>query len=642
MKKFLITAVGIVMLIAVSVSPSLFSQVNGEYKSITIVENQTYTELAPNKTVIPNTAFALGPNYIQEDSDDGYFRVNLGFDFEMNGEVFNQAWIGVNGFITLTPPPFLPAKNVNALFLDANNYPVNVIAPFWGDHYYRDAEDFFTNGFVISEISYKVDTIDHGNGVLQRVFVVQWKDLNINFRLGNENVKSSVANFQLRLYESLDAFSYQGDIEFAYGTVGPTNRPDITDTRVITSGSVVGIKGEGKLVGEGADFLNGLFYDQSIALAGTRQDKTTSWQPSGGSDKRILFTASSVFNVAEWWGDGDVDFSKARGNKHFGMPQSRFVTANDVRLIMKSVASNIPLDPVRRRQAYHGDVNHNGRYYFANNGSKVKITKKSKVFTDDLPNEISSTKQVLFEANEHDASYILAYMAGKVVELPWLIDTVVQWGKLIDDSKANNIRIGDVVALGNSEYQIAVYVNGSYAGPLSAKYTVNGKILDIVKNETEDNQMLVVSSENNIVLSAQGTFDAANPVMIIKVATDAKNLNISNIRFNDNETGDLNVNLSNVENNDNSNNIVNVTPNVVTDRALVSINITNDGYYELAIYDMQGNLVSKLANADMKAGSYVYNWDAKNLAGSNVANGMYVYRLSGAGVNASGKVAVSK
>lgn len=368
MKKFLITAVGIVILLAVSISPRLFAQINGEYKSISIVENVTYEELT-TKTVIPNTAFSLGPNYIQEDSDDGYYRVNLGFDFEMNGEVFNQAWICVNGFITLTPPPFLPAKNVNALFLDANNYPVNVIAPFWGDHYYRDDENFFTEGFVPSEISYNVETINHDDGTVQRVFVVQWKNLNINYRLGNEDIKSSVGNFQLRLYESLDAFSYQGNIEFAYGTVGPTNRPDLTDTRVITSGSVVGIKGEGKLVGEGADYLNGLVYDQDIAVAGTSQAKTTTWQPSGGSDKRILFSALSVFNVAEWWGDGDVDFSKARGNKHFGMAQNRFVTANDVRLIMRSVANNIPLDPVRRRQAYHGDVNHNGRYYFANDGS---------------------------------------------------------------------------------------------------------------------------------------------------------------------------------------------------------------------------------------------------------------------------------
>lgn len=638
MKKILITAIGIAMFIAVSVSPSLFSQVNGEYKSISLVENTPYENLV-DPVVISSNQFALGPNYITKDANDGYHRVNLGFDFEMNGEIFNQCWISVNGFITLTPPPFLPAKNVDALFLDANNYPVNVVAPFWGDHYYRDETDFFTEGYVPSEISYKLEERVLDDGKVQKVFIVQWKDLNINFSLNGSSVKSSVANFQLRLYESLDLFSNQGDIEFAYGTIGPRNRPDITDTRVITTGSVVGIKGEGKLVGEGADYLNGLLYDQDMLLAGTSIQKTSSWQPSGGSDKRILFSALSVFNVAEWWGDGDVDFSKARGNKHFGMPQSRFVTVNDVRLIMKSIASNIPLDPVRRRQAYHGDVNHNGRYYFANDLSVVNIYKKSKVFTDDLPNEISSVKQILFEANEHDAAYILAYMAGRVPELPWLLDTTVQWGKVND--LASNLRLGDVIALGNSEYQIPVYLNGDFSGPLSAKFEINGTILDVVKNETDNNQMLVVSSENRVVLSAQGEFESNNPLLIIKVSTDAKNLTFNNVRFNDKLVADLNV-VSSVENNDVSNNIVNVTPNVITNNAFINVNISNDGYYELAIYDMQGNVISVIENGDMKAGNYLMNWDAKDMTGHSVSNGMYVYRLSGAGINATGKVIVNK
>lgn len=639
MKKFLITAVGIAMFIAVSVSPSLFSQVNGEYKSITLVENTPYENLI-DPIVISSNQFALGPNYITMDKNDGYHRVNLGFDFEMNGEVFNQCWISVNGFITLSPPPFLPAKNENALFLDANNYPVNVIAPFWGDHYYRDEQDFFIEGYVPSEISYKLEETTLDDGRIQKVFVVQWRNLNINYLLDGESVKSSVANFQLRLYQSVDLFSNQGDIEFAYGTVGPRNRPDITDTRVITTGSTVGIKGEGKLVGEGADFLNGLLFDQSIELAGTSLQKTSVWQPSGGSDKRIIFSASSVFNVAEWWGDGDVDFSKARGNKHYGMPQSRFVTVNDVRLIMKSIASNIPLDPVRRRQAYHADVNHNGRYYFANDMSIVNIYKKSKVYTDDLPNDISSVKQILFEANEHDAAYILAYMSGRVPELPWLLDTTIQYGKIVEES-ASNLKLGEVIALGNSEYQIPVYLNGDFNGPLSAKFEINGRILDVVKNETENNQMLVVSSENRVVLSAQGDFESNNPIMVLKIATDAKEITFNNVRFNDKTVSDLNV-VSSVENNDVVNNIITFTPNVITNNAFINVNITNDGYYELAIYDLQGNVVSIIANEEMKAGNYLLNWDTKDMSGHTVSNGMYVYRLNGAGINAAGKVIVNK
>ncbi|MFA5511051.1 MAG: FlgD immunoglobulin-like domain containing protein [Candidatus Kapaibacterium sp.] len=641
MRKILITAVGIMILIAVSVSPSLFSQVNGEYKSITLVENTPYEDLE-NDNVIPWRLFALGPNYITENRDDGYYRVNLGFDFEMNGEVFNQCWIGVNGYITLSPPPFLPVKNVNGLFLDANNYPVNVIAPFWGDHFLRDSTDFFQNGFVISRISYKLEQIEHDDGRIQNVFVVQWKDLNINYNLNGEDVLSSVGNFQLRLYESLDDFSYQGDIEFAYGTVGPPpHRSDIQDTRVITNGSVIGIKGEGKIVGEGADFLNGLYYNQDMDLASTLETKTVTWQPSGGSDKRILFSASSVFNVAEWWGDGDVDFSKARGNKHFGMPQSRFVTVNDVRLIMKSVASEIPLDPVRRRQAYHADVNHNGRYYFASDGSKVSIKRKSKVFTDDLPNEISSVKQVLFEANEHDAAYILAYMAGRVPELPWILDTTVQWGKLPINEQADNLKFGDVIALGNSEYQIPVYVNADYAGPLSTKFEINGRIIDVVKNETDNNQMFVNSSENRVVISGQGEFDANNPVVILKVVSNSESIIVSDVRFNDKPVADISI-ITKTEIDEVANNVISVYPNIISQHAAFTVNVNNDGYYQLSVYDMQGNEVAQITEGEMKSGSHIFNWDVKSMSGQSLTDGMYVYRLSGNGLNVSGKVIVTK
>ena len=152
MKKFLFTAVGIAVICLMSyTSPKAIAQVFGEYRSITIVDNATYEDITG--TVINPSLFALPPNYIGNDRNDGYVRVNLGFEFEFNGEIFNQAWICTNGYITLSPPPNLPAPNPQALFLDANNYPTNVIAPYWGDHYLRDETDFFTQGFVESSIT---------------------------------------------------------------------------------------------------------------------------------------------------------------------------------------------------------------------------------------------------------------------------------------------------------------------------------------------------------------------------------------------------------------------------------------------------------------------------------------------------------
>lgn len=635
MKKFLLSAVMIaVIAFIVNLPQTAIAQVFGEFNTITLVENKPYDEFSDG-TLIPANLFSLGPNFNETNKKDGYYRVNLGFDFEFNGEIFNQAWICVNGYITLSPPPFLASPNPQALFLDANNYPTNVIAPFWGDHYYRDESDFFQQGFVVSGISYKTVSEFDDEGNERKVFIVQWKDLNINYMLDGEAVKSSVGNFQVRLYESYDPYSRQGDIEFAYGSIGPRNRPDITDTRVITRGAVVGIKGEGKIVGEGADYLNGLLFDRDIDLASTRTDVTQNWQPSSGSDKRILFVASIRFNVAEWWGDGDVDFSKAIGNKHFGMPQNRFVTVNDVRLIMKSVATGIPLDPVRRRAAYHADVNHNGRYYYNNEGEKVKITKRSKVFTDDLPNEISSIKQVLFEANEYDAAWILRYIGGRIVELPWLIDTSVNYGKLAAEEHANHIKFGNVTVLGNGTVQVPVYLNGSINHALGLKFDVNAEILDVIKYETDATNLVVMTNQNTVVVSGEGKFSSVDPVVILKLRLNDGSLNMTNIRFNDNEVGDLNLVVNTIETGNVSALTLSNTPNPFAESTLINVNIAQTGTYSLNIYDLQGNLVKEIFNAELTADVHTYQWDGSDMNNNTVSNGIYIYKLRGNGVNVS-------
>ncbi len=635
MKKFLLSAVIVAVFAVILYLPqNANAQVFGEFTSISLVENKPYEEFSDG-TVISASRFALGPSFNETNKNDGYYRVNLGFDFEFNGEVFNQAWICVNGYITLSPPPFLPSPNPQALFLDANNYPTNVIAPFWGDHYYRDSTDFFQLGFVASQISYKTVTETDDEERQRRVFIVQWKDLNINYMLNNEAVKSSVGNFQLRLYESYDQYSRQGNIEFAYGSIGPRNRPDITDTRVITRGAVVGIKGEGKIVGEGADYLNGLLYNRDLVLANTRTDVTQNWQPSGGSDKRILFTASIRFNVAEWWGDGDVDFSKAIGNKHYGMPQNRFVTVNDARLILKSVATGIPLDPVRRRAAYHADVNHNGRYYYNNDGKKIKITKRSKVFTDDLPNEISSIKQVLFEANEYDAAWILRYIGARVPELPWLYDTSVNYGKLAAEEHANHIKLGNVAALGNGVIQVPIYLNGNLNHALGFRFDVNAEILDIAKYENESSNVMVMSNLNTVVVSGEGKFSSLDPIIILKLKLREETLNLTNIRFNDNDVNDINMTISKLETSDITTMTLSNMPNPFTDLTMINVNIAQTGTYTLNIYDMQGNLVKELVNGELSSDIHSFTWDGKDMNGKTVANGIYVYRLRGNGVNAS-------
>lgn len=640
MKKLLTTVAGAILLGILMMSPlQSVAQVNGEFNSISIVDGKPYQELDPaTASEVPPSAWGLPPSYSPTNIDDGYFRVDIGFDFEFNGEIFNELWICTNGFVTFTEPPFLSNPDNNALFLDANNYPVNVVAPFWGDHHFIDENLFFLEGFVISSVLYEQGQVEIEENVFQKYFVVEWKNLNINNPNLDPALKASVGNFQIWLWESTDAFSRQGDVEFAYGTVGPPeNRDDITETEVITRGAVVGVKGEGKIVGEGADYLNGMIIGD-LDEAAESERKTLFWPPSGGTDKRILFSAIARENVAEWWGDGDVDFSKSFGRKHFGLPQSRFVTVNDARLILKSVASGIPLDPVRRRAAYHGDVNHNGRYYYNNLNEKINIYKKSKVFTDDLPDEISSVKQVLFEANEVDAAWILKYIGGRVVELPWLLDTSVAYGKLNPAENADAITVGNVDKINETEYIVNIHVNNDLEGILAAKFDISGTITDVIRYQEENNYM-VTTHGGRVVIAGDGSFNAKEPVIALRVS-GVENIEIRDIRFNEKDVEDIVINS--IETSEVNNVVVKTTPNPFTENTTFIVNIENEGDYNLTVFNLQGVKVAELVNGVLEVGVKTFVWDGRDNAGAKVPAGVYIYKLQNANETITDKVVVER
>ena len=308
MKK-IIGILGIVALLVLAVPNDADAQVYGEFGPVMLEKQSSYEQLYEDSTEVnwvPADDFALPPLYSTPDHDDGYYKIPIGFDFEYNGEVYTHLWINVNGFITfgemqddgtVKQPPFLPPTNPDALYIGDNSFPVNMIAPYFGDHYYRDENSLF-QGFVPSQILYKNESVTDTTSRL----VIEWKNLNINYEVGEEIIKSSIADFQVILYESDDRYSAQGNIEFAYGEIGD---PSIEDIRVITKGAAVGIKGEGTTVGNKADFLNGLYYvedpDQfNREAARTNMDRrSTVWPPTGATDNRIRFNALGRFNIEE-------------------------------------------------------------------------------------------------------------------------------------------------------------------------------------------------------------------------------------------------------------------------------------------------------------------------------------------------------
>lgn len=608
-----------VALIALS-SLTLKSNVPGEFMSMELVDKD-YTPIVGG-TPLQDVDFILPPNI--QDADDGYHRIDIGFPFEYNGEVYTELWICVNGFVTFDRPNFLPQTNPNGLFRDLpSTYQQNVLAPFWGDHIFRNKVDELNN-YVETTISYKGDADK---------MVIEWKDLNIM----DKTKPSSIADFQVILYRSDDPATPQGDIEFAYGQVG--GNPLTTETTVVTRGASVGIKGEFD------DFMNGLFPisdepDGTSGVTAAATDSTTlsnAWQPSGASNYRILFSAKKTLNIEEFWGDGDVDFSKTPGERHFGLPQNRYVTFNDVRLILRSLATGIPLDPVRRRAAYHGDVNHNGRYYFRDNNGvqeKVEIRSQDENYFDNIPNEVTSLKKVFYQVNEHDAAIILQYLSASTTQLPWLIPDEVVFDPKQSDV-ADNIVIGDKEVL-NSNTVVPVYINNNHYGPLSVSFDVNASVKG-VRTELNNEFQMTDHGTNSVFFAASAErFNSDEAVFYVELSDISGDLTLENIRVNDKPVGTI------TEASDAASANLVVTPNpFMNGVSTYSVNVPQEGNYTLSVYDAVGNKVSDIYSGNISS-SATNVLELNDAYGNELNSGVYFIKLEGKGVNEVEKIIISK
>ena len=78
-------------------------------------------------------------------------------------------------------------------------------------------------------------------------------------------------------------------------------------------------------------------------------------------------------------------------------------------------------------------------------------------------------------------------------------------------------------------------------------------------------------------------------------------------------------------------------PNPFNPSTTIKYSIPEDGFVKLAVYNMLGEQVADLVNAQQKAGRYEINFNA-----SNLASGVYVYRLEAANFTASKKLMLMK
>lgn len=79
-------------------------------------------------------------------------------------------------------------------------------------------------------------------------------------------------------------------------------------------------------------------------------------------------------------------------------------------------------------------------------------------------------------------------------------------------------------------------------------------------------------------------------------------------------------------------------PNPFNPTTAIQFNLSRNSNINLAIYNLQGQLVDVIASGDYPAGSHIATWNGKDNAGRDVGSGIYIYRLNANQVTLSKKM----
>ena len=83
------------------------------------------------------------------------------------------------------------------------------------------------------------------------------------------------------------------------------------------------------------------------------------------------------------------------------------------------------------------------------------------------------------------------------------------------------------------------------------------------------------------------------------------------------------------------NNVINVN---VREQTVVEVTTKEAGRLNVYVMTLDGNIVKKLSNGRVKAGTHYFKWDGTNNAGNAVARGLYFIRVVGEGIDETRKV----
>lgn len=672
LKRTLFTGVALMLLVG---STRVDAQIWSEY-DIEIV-NRVFQPLVGG-TVIPRSQFVDQFNLFVN-PDDGVTQtpLPLGFNIEYDGQLFDRIYVSINGFATFDRQ-FISNDPIT-LFRPTNG-PNLTLAPFFGDHYYRtagiDLQDPAGRPFTPTQIKWsQFPASADPEGRERRSFVVEWENLNINyffdpndpdnpFSPNRASQAPSIATFQLWIFEAPPAsISRRGTIEFHYGDAGTGSGVSI----VKFSGASVGIEDEPEVPNGNTTWINGVTFAETgdAVLARTDQRLTSNWPPSGLPGRAFVFRGDTAGGLPGW-GDGDANLTQldptvpdfVRGD------QRLFVTMADVMRILRHQAGRaVDFDSARFRHGYHGDVNHNGRFYYStsnwnNTGDSIvngqvvryRVEWPFKSTNERLPFPNDNTfNGFYFDADEFDASLIMLYLAAKLPQLPWLPDTLPHFtGKVAPVAPATGLQLKTAGTVTGRTVEIPVRLNGAMRGAVGLRLDLGEgtRVLDVYTPEENDLRVsLAAAGHQTISIAAAGTYGPDDVIATIVLEADENGyVDFSGITFNEQELGATRLNVYGRSATAGELLLTSVAPNptIAGSATTIEYNVNAQGPVRVGIYDMLGNRIATLVEADLSAGTYSSEWNGRNGAGSAVAAGTYLVRLESAGGTAVLPVQVAR
>lgn len=673
LKRTLFTGVALMLLVAVT---RVDAQIWTEF-DITI-QNRLFQPLVGG-TVIPRADFVDQFNLFVN-PDDGVTKtpLPLGFNFEYDGQLFDRIYVSINGFATFDKQ-YISSDPIT-LFRPTNG-PNLTLAPYFGDHYFRtagiDIQDPLGRPYTPTQIKWaQFPASSDPLGLGRQSFAVEWENVNINYFFDPNDPNNpfspnrgpqapSIATFQLWIFEATPtSISRRGTIEFHYGDAGTGSGVSI----VKFSEASVGIEDEPEVPNGNTTWINAVTYAETgdEVLARTDQRLTSNWPPSGLPGRAFVFSGDSAGGLPGW-GDGDANLTQldptvpdfVRGD------QRLFVTMADVMRILRHQAGRpVDFDSARLRHGYHGDVNHNGRYYYSSsnynntgdsiiNGQVVRyrVAWPFKSTNERLPFPNDNTfNGFFFDADEFDAGLIMLYLAAKLPQLPWLPDTLPHFtGKVAPTAPATGVELKTVGTVTGRRVEIPVRLNGQSRGAIGLRIDVGEgtRIIDVYTPEENDlRASMAVAGESKVSIAAAGTFGPDDVIATIVVEADEDGMvDFSEITFNEQKLGAERLNVYGNQSATAGDLLLgSIVPNptIAGNATAIDYTVGVGGSVRISIYDMLGNRIATLVDADLTPGSYQSAWNGRNAEGATVAAGTYLVRLETAGGTAVRSVQVAR